>query len=139
MELMTMDGAALQHRACDVAAALPGVSDGHPFTRHLLVYKVAGRVFLIVTEDPDEQIITVKAEPQHADGLVREHENVQRGRYLDKHHWISVGPGGSVTESFVDDLVHDSYDLVVDRLPADVRDDLRAASMNEGGRDDRHE
>jgi predicted DNA-binding protein (MmcQ/YjbR family) len=30
------------------------------------VYKVAGKVFLIVTGDPDGQIITVKCEPEHA-------------------------------------------------------------------------
>ncbi|MEV6603107.1 hypothetical protein [Kutzneria sp. NPDC051319] len=28
------------------------------------MYKVAGKVFLIVTDDPDDQIITVKCEPE---------------------------------------------------------------------------
>lgn len=137
---MSLSGTKLQRLARGAAQALPGVSKGYPFTEHLLVCKVAGHVFLIVTEDPDEQIITVKAEPPHADALAREHESIQRGRYLDKHHWVSIGPGESVTASLIEDLVHDSYDLVVERLPARERDELRGASTNsEGGDDGQHE
>ena len=29
------------------------------------MYKVAGKVFLIVTEDPAERIVTVKVDPDH--------------------------------------------------------------------------
>lgn len=117
-----MDGQELQRRARDAASDLPGVNDGYPFTKSLLVYKVCGRVFLIVTEDPEEQIITVKAEPPHADALIRDHGSIEPGRYLDKNHWISIGPGQSVSASLVEDLVQDSYDLVVDQLPAGRRD-----------------
>jgi predicted DNA-binding protein (MmcQ/YjbR family) len=88
------------------------------------VFKVAGRVFLIVTEDPDEQIVTVKAEGPRAEALIREHESIQHGRYLDKRHWLSVGAGGAVTTSLVRELVHDSYDLVRAQLSAPVRGQL---------------
>jgi predicted DNA-binding protein (MmcQ/YjbR family) len=81
------------------------------------VYKVAGKVFLIVTDDPDEQIITVKCEPEHARALVHRHASITPGRYLDKRHWISLGPGPGITERLVTDAVEDSYDLAVDRLP----------------------
>ena len=71
-----------------------------------------GKVFLIVTEDdPDLQIITVKADPHLADTLRREYDSITVGRYLDKHHWISVGPGPGMTRHLVEDLVYDSYDL----------------------------
>lgn len=137
---MSLSGTELQRLAREAAQALPGVSSGYPFTQHLLVYKVSGHVFLIVTEDPDEQIITVKAEPSHADALVQDHDSIQPGRYLDKHHWISMGSGESVTASLVDDLVQDSYDLVVERLRTRERDELRRASPDEGrGDDGRHE
>ncbi|MFI5476571.1 hypothetical protein ACIA6D_41120 [Streptomyces cacaoi] len=35
------------------------------------MYKVADKVFLIVTDDPDEQIITVKCEPERTRALER--------------------------------------------------------------------
>jgi predicted DNA-binding protein (MmcQ/YjbR family) len=81
------------------------------------VYKVAGKVFLIVTDDPDEQIITLKCEPEHARAKERDYASITPGRYLDKHHWISLGPGSGITERLITDAVEDSYDLVADRLP----------------------
>ena len=81
---MTLSGSGLQDVARRTAEALVDVSSGYPFTRSLLVYKVSGRVLLLITEDPAEEIITVKAEPPHADALVTQYESIQPGRYLDK-------------------------------------------------------
>ncbi|MFG3512703.1 MmcQ/YjbR family DNA-binding protein [Streptomyces bobili] len=114
---MSAAGDRLQDTARRAALALPDVSHGYPFTPGLDVYKVAGKVFLIVTDDPDEQIITVKCEPEHARALVHRHVSITPGRYLDKRHWISLGPGPGITERLVTDAVEDSYDLAVDRLP----------------------
>jgi predicted DNA-binding protein (MmcQ/YjbR family) len=110
-------GDRLQDIARQAALALPDVSHGHPFTPGLDVYKVAGKVFLIVTDDPDEQIITVKCEPEHARTQERAHPSITPGRYLDKRHWISLGPGPGITKRLVTDAVEDSYDLAVERLP----------------------
>ncbi|GAA4000522.1 MmcQ/YjbR family DNA-binding protein [Streptomyces marokkonensis] len=114
---MTVTGKRLQDVARSTAKELPGVSNGRPFTEKLDVYKVAGKVFLIVTDDPDEQIITVKAEPAHARSLQQEHDCVAPGRYLDKRHWISVSAGQDITPGTVKDLVGHSYDLVLDSVP----------------------
>ncbi|MEU9011547.1 MmcQ/YjbR family DNA-binding protein [Streptomyces sp. NPDC048479] len=114
---MTAAGDGLQDAARKAALVLPGTDHGYPFTEHLDVYKVAGKVFLIVTDDPDEQIITVKCEPEHARALERGYASITPGRYLDKRHWISLGPGRGVTKRLVTNAVEDSYDLAVARLP----------------------
>ncbi|ONK11756.1 MmcQ/YjbR family DNA-binding protein [Streptomyces sp. MP131-18] len=114
---MSAAGDRLQDTARRSALALPDVSHGRPFTPQLDVYKVAGKVFLIVTDDPDEQIITVKCEPEHARAHVHDYPSITPGRYLDKRHWVSLGPGPGITERLVTDAVEDSYDLVVERLP----------------------
>ncbi|MEU6934404.1 MmcQ/YjbR family DNA-binding protein [Streptomyces sp. 2RAF24] len=114
---MSAAGDRLQDTARQAALALPGTDHGYPFTEHLDVYKVAGKVFLIVTDDPDEQIITVKCEPEHARAQVSRYATITPGRYLDKRHWISLGPGPGITERLVTDAVEDSYDLAVERLP----------------------
>jgi len=114
-------GDRLQDLARTTALALPDVSHGRPFTPGLDVYKVAGRVFLIITDDPDEQIITVKCEPEHARALERGHASITPGRYLDKRHWITLGPGQGITKRLVNDAVEHSYDLVVDGLPPSRR------------------
>ncbi|MEU7017189.1 MmcQ/YjbR family DNA-binding protein [Streptomyces sp. NPDC046385] len=114
---MSAAGDRLQDTARQAALALPGTDHGYPFTEHLDVYKVAGKVFLIVTDDPDEQIITVKCEPERARAQVSRYATITPGRYLDKRHWISLGPGPGITERLVTDAVEDSYDLAVERLP----------------------
>lgn len=94
---MTLSGARLQQIACDTAALLEYVSHGRPFTPHLDVWKVRGKVFLIITDDdPDLQIITATIAPGH---------------YLDKRHWISNGPGTGITTELIEDLVYTPYDL----------------------------
>jgi predicted DNA-binding protein (MmcQ/YjbR family) len=110
-------GDRLQDTARKAALALPGVSHGYPFTPGLDVYKVAGKVFLIVTEHPDDQIITIKCEPEHARALQRGHASITPGRYLDKRHWISLGLGPGITERLITDAVEDSYDLAAEQLP----------------------
>ncbi|MEU5030206.1 MmcQ/YjbR family DNA-binding protein [Streptomyces milbemycinicus] len=114
---MSAAGDRLQDTARQAALALPDVSHGYPFTPGLDVYKVAGKVFLIVTDDPDDQIITVKCEPEHARAHVRGYASITPGRYLDKRHWISLGAGPGITERLVTDAVENSYDLVAERLP----------------------
>jgi predicted DNA-binding protein (MmcQ/YjbR family) len=118
-------GDRLQDTARRTALALPGVSHGRPFTPELDVYKVVGKVFLIVTDDPDEQIITVKCEPGYARAQERDYASITPGRYLDKRHWISLGPGAGITTRLITDAVTDSYDLVVERLPRRDRPDAR--------------
>lgn len=112
---MSLSGEALQQHARDVAAALDGVTRGYPFTPHLQVWKVRSRVFLIVTEDdPNQQTITVKVDPHEGDALRRDLGAVTVGRYLDKRHWISLGPGAGITEELVEDLVRGSCELAAD-------------------------
>ena len=114
---MTLSGEQVQQTARDTVGPLPGVTSGRPFTKDLEVYKVAGKVFLIVTDDPEELIITVKAEPDRGSALRRDYPSITRGRYLDKDHWVSVGAGTGISEDLVADLVDDSYQLVRSSLP----------------------
>lgn len=112
---MILSGEQLQQHARDVAASLEDVTNGRPFTPHLDVWKVRDKVFLIVTDDdPDLQIVTVKVDPHQGDALRRDFDTITIGRYLDKHHWISIGPGAGITKQLIGDLVLDSYDLAGD-------------------------
>ncbi|GAA1556010.1 MmcQ/YjbR family DNA-binding protein [Kribbella hippodromi] len=122
---MSAAGDRLQDTARKAALALPATDHGYPFTEHLDVYKVAGKVFLIITDDPDDQIITVKCEPNHAHAQTCEHATITPGRYLDKQHWISIGPGTGITRRLVIDAVEYSYDLVVETLPRHERPGAR--------------
>jgi predicted DNA-binding protein (MmcQ/YjbR family) len=108
-----LSGEQLQQHARDIAASLEDVTNGRPFTPHLDVWKVHDKVFLIVTDDdPDLQIVTLKVDPHQGDALRRDFDTITIGHYLNKHHWISIGPGSGITKRLIGDLVHDSHDLV---------------------------
>ena len=113
---VTLSGEQLQQHARDTAVSLADVTAGHPFTPHLEVWKVHDKVFLIVTDDdPDRQIVTLKVDPHHGDALRRDFDTITIGQYLDKQHWISIGPGSGITKQLIEDLVHGSHDLADDR------------------------
>jgi predicted DNA-binding protein (MmcQ/YjbR family) len=114
---MSLSGEQLQGIARETARALPRVGHGRPFTERLDVYKVADKVFLIVTDDPDDLIVTVKAEPAYGLLLQGQHASVAPGRYLDKRHWISLGAGPDMTPDLVAELVDHSYHLVLATVP----------------------
>jgi hypothetical protein len=57
------------------------------------VYKVADKVFLIVTDDPEEQIITVKCEPEHARALERGYASITRATISTRGTGSRWGPG----------------------------------------------
>ncbi|WP_078841225.1 MmcQ/YjbR family DNA-binding protein [Streptomyces acidiscabies] len=86
-------------------------------SNRLDVYKAAGKVFLTVTDDPGEQTITVKCEPEHAQVPEHGYASITPGRYLGRRHWIPPGPGPGVTERLIAGVVEDSCDLVAERLP----------------------
>lgn len=92
---------------------------------------------MLQTELTGEPIVILKADPLDSDVLIQANGSITPGRYLDRHHRISVRPGPDITETLVDELVRESYDLVVDGLPAAARYRLSTDSGNttvDGGR-----
>jgi hypothetical protein len=62
-------------------------------------------------------IVNVKAEPLDVMVLCQEYESITPGYRMNKRHWISIQPGTDATEALIQELVTDSYLLVVSSLP----------------------
>ncbi|MBD8607956.1 MmcQ/YjbR family DNA-binding protein [Aeromicrobium sp. CFBP 8757] len=96
---------------------MPGATLTFPFGEDTAVYKVGGRIFALTGVDRGPSI-NLKAEPQDVTGLVETYEAVSRGYHMNKKHWVTVQLDGTLPPGLLEELVEDSYDLVVDRLPA---------------------
>lgn len=102
----------------------PGTTDGYPFGPGALVCKVRSKMFALIADDAEPLTISLKCEPELAEVLRDTHDAVAPGYHLNKRHWITITVDGSVDEELLGWL-DDSYDLVVDGLPAKVRAELR--------------
>ncbi|WP_454810530.1 MmcQ/YjbR family DNA-binding protein [Paenarthrobacter nitroguajacolicus] len=112
-----MNGEKLQHLARARVQELPGADLDHPFGPEWDVYKVQGKVFMLITEVTGQPIVIIKADPQDGKALREEHDDITRGYHMNKKHWITLHPGGTLTRTLIEELVTESYLLVVENLP----------------------
>ncbi|WP_395575642.1 MmcQ/YjbR family DNA-binding protein [Streptomyces sp. BK79] len=107
----------LHQTAADRAQELPGAELGHPFGDDWEVFKVRGKVFMLMTEVPGRPVVILKAEPGEALALREHNSHITPGYHMNKKHWITLEGGDGVDESLVRELVTESYRLVVANLP----------------------
>ncbi|MCF4123744.1 MmcQ/YjbR family DNA-binding protein [Antribacter sp. KLBMP9083] len=112
-----MQDEAVQKYARERADELPGSGLEHPFGPDWDVYKVRDKVFMLMTEVTGEPVVILKADPQDAKALRETHDDITPGYHMNKKHWITLRPGGSMRQSLVEELVTESYLLVVEKLP----------------------
>jgi len=112
-----MDGKELQKRAVARANELPGTELTHPFGLDSDVWKICGKMFMFLTELDGGQIVNLKADPLDSEALRKTHASITPGWHMNKKHWITIRAGGKVDAPLVDELVTDSYLLVVESLP----------------------
>jgi predicted DNA-binding protein (MmcQ/YjbR family) len=94
-----------------------GAEETFPFGPETSVFKVAGKMFALSQLDAESLRVSVKCEPQLAEGLRAAHAAVIPGYHLNKRHWNTVIVDGSIADDTIRDMVEDSYDLVVSKLP----------------------
>lgn len=116
-----MDAHELQQRAAARADELPGAVLEHPFGPDADVYKVHGKVFMLISALRGDGIVTLKSAPADANVLREAYADIAPGYHMNKKHWITVSGGGALEAELLDDLVTESYLLVVETLPKHAR------------------
>ncbi|MFJ6002018.1 MmcQ/YjbR family DNA-binding protein [Arthrobacter sp. NPDC092385] len=116
-----MQGKKLQQRAAERVRELPGAELTHPFGADWDVYKVRGKVFMLHTEVAAEPVVILKAAPDDARLLREAYDAITPGYHMNKKHWITLNPSGGLEADLVEDLVTESYLLVLEKLPKNQR------------------
>jgi predicted DNA-binding protein (MmcQ/YjbR family) len=111
----------LQARSATRADELPGAEQTHQSTGDWELWKVGGKVFMLHTAMPGEPVVILKADPADAESLREAHAQITPGYHMNKKHWITLHPGGGIDPGLIDDLVTESYLLVVEGLPKHQR------------------
>ena len=112
----------LRDRVIAACSAKPGSADDYPFGDEVAVFKVAGKMFALVTLGPSPRSVSLKCDPDLAAGLRRhQYPAITAGYHLNKRHWNTVVIDGSLPDGMIKDMIEDSYDLVVSQLPLSRR------------------
>jgi predicted DNA-binding protein (MmcQ/YjbR family) len=115
-----MDAGALRSLCLGFAGAV----EERPFGPETTTFKVAGKIFAISALEREPLTVSLKCEPELVPDLRAAYAAIAPGYHLDKRHWNTVTLDGSLPDDFVRDLVEDSYDLVVSKLPKRVQAEL---------------
>jgi len=107
-----------------LAMAFPEVTEEQPFSPGVDVYKVAGKIFAILSFEDKPPAISLKCDPILALELREEFEAVIPGYHLNKVHWNTVVLNGSVPDEEIKNMISHSYELVVKGLPKALRDKI---------------
>ena len=101
----------------DQCLSFPCAEETFPFGPKTSVFKVAGKMFALSQLGADSLRVSLKCEPQLAEALRGAHASVLPGYHLNKRHWNTVAIDGSLPDNAIRDMIEDSYDLVVSKLP----------------------
>lgn len=112
-----MNGEELQEHARARVQELRGADVEHPFGPGWDVYKVRDKVFMLLTDVTGEPIVILKTDPEDGKALQEQYEDITPGYHMNKKHWITLHPSDDVSRRLIDELVTDSYLLVVGNLP----------------------
>ncbi|WP_168381523.1 MmcQ/YjbR family DNA-binding protein [Acinetobacter indicus] len=107
---------ALHPLAAKVATTLPEVTVTQPFGEGCDVFKVQDKVFMLQFHLHGQAVINLKVAPDHGAMLRDIYPYIRSGWHMNKQHWISVYEDEELDEALIEDLVLNSYALVVSKL-----------------------
>ena len=112
----------------------PGTTQEYPFDGTSAWIKVAGKLFALTNVSemkiggdivPSFYFANLKCDPERAIELREEYEAIEPGWHMSKKHWNSIYFDRGLKDSFIKELIDHSYEIVVDKLPKKVKEDLQ--------------
>ncbi|GAA4433367.1 MmcQ/YjbR family DNA-binding protein [Ravibacter arvi] len=107
----------------DFCLEQPHVTEDLPFGPETVVFRIGGKIFLLLSLDTEALSFNVKCDPERAEELRERHPGVVRpGFHMNKKHWNTVEPKEGTSDSILKEWILHSYDLVRNSLPKKSRE-----------------
>src|SRR5207248_10702796 len=91
----------------------PKVTEGTPFGETVLVFKVAGNMFALVSLDEVPAIANLKCDPDLALDLRDRYQQVRPGHHMNIKHWTTAELDCGIPQTQLCKMSDHSYDLSV--------------------------
>ena len=100
-----------------------GVSETLPFGPDTLVFRVADKIYALLSLDEVECRVNLKCDPERAINLRETYPDaIIPGYHMNKMHWNTVYTERGLPEKLIFELIEHSYDLVVNKMSKKSRD-----------------
>ena len=107
----------LHHIASSYVNRLTASECSQPFMPKCDVYKVMGKIYLMTFRLNGIAVINLKVDPMHGEMLRDTYRFIRTGYHMNKRHWISIYEDDEIDIELIEDLIRDSYQLVIFQLP----------------------
>jgi len=101
--------------------SMKAVEESFPFDSETLVFKVGGKIFLLMGIESKPIQFNVKCDPDKAIELREKYSCVLPGYHMNKMHWNTVVCNGSLPKDVYFNFIKDSYTLITTSLPKKTR------------------
>ena len=111
----------------DYCLSKKGVTEHFPFDEDTLVFKVGGKMFALASLSEWEKgnpSVNLKCDPERAQELRAEHEDIQPAYHMSKVHWNTVKVNRNLSDKFLKELIDHSYDLVFKSLTKKIQSEV---------------
>ncbi|MDR6736304.1 MULTISPECIES: MmcQ/YjbR family DNA-binding protein [unclassified Sphingobacterium] len=111
----------------DYCLSIGPVVEETPFGPDTLVFKIGGKIFLLVGLDQiDELRFNVKCNPERAIELREKYEHtVLPGYHMNKKHWNTIIANRELEDKILEELIVHSYSLIVESLPTKLKQEIK--------------
>ena len=110
-----MDGQTLPTCAKRLALELPFTEHCWPFGPEYDVFKVGGKIFMLVTELRGRPLINLKSDPQKSLLNQQIYPSIEPGYHMNKKHWNTIMVDGRLSAKQLMEMIDDSYTLVASK------------------------
>jgi len=93
------------------------------FAEHWVSWRIAGKWFLLMQLDAPEPRVAVKLPPEQAAELRSRYDGIKPAYHMNKAHWSDLYLG-ELSTSIVQELITESFSIVVGKLSKKVQNAL---------------
>lgn len=105
----------------DYCLSLPNVTECFPFDDVSLVFKVEGKMFLLLPLDAVEPKITLKCNTDYVETLRQQYSAVEGAFHFNKKYWNSIYLQRDMPDEEILHWIRHSYREVIAKLPLKLR------------------
>lgn len=109
----------------------PGAEKEYKIDWEAALYKVGGKMFALYGGDArGKPILSLKCDPLFGEMVRRDYRDIIPGYHMNKQHWNSVYLDGEVPDEVMKDMIDRAHNLVLEKLPKKVRENLLQQVMD---------